>query len=253
MDLNGKVIVVTGGGQGLGRSMAVTLAAKGAKLALIDLSREKLDEAVELCKAAGGDAKAYIANVTKEDDVISTFDQIVEDFGSFNGIINNAGILRDGLLIKVKEGEIVKKLSFTEWQDVIDVNLTGVFLCGREAAERMIKLGIEGVIINISSLSRAGNIGQTNYSAAKAGVAAMAVSWAKELARYGIRSAAIAPGIIATDMAASMKPEALENLTAAAPLKRMGTPEEIGHTCAYIFENDYFTGRIIEMDGGLRL
>ncbi|WP_339340112.1 SDR family oxidoreductase [uncultured Oceanicoccus sp.] len=253
MDLNGKVIVVTGGGQGLGRSMAITLAAKGAKLALIDLSREKLDEAVELCKAAGGDAKAYIANVTKEDDVISTFDQIVEDFGSFNGIINNAGILRDGLLIKVKDGEIVKKLSFTEWQDVIDVNLTGVFLCGREAAERMIKLGIEGVIINISSLSRAGNIGQTNYSAAKAGVAAMAVSWAKELARYGIRSAAIAPGIIATDMAASMKPEALENLTAAAPLKRMGTPEEIGHTCAYIFENDYFTGRIIEMDGGLRL
>ena len=137
MDLNGKVIVVTGGGQGLGRSMAITLAAKGAKLALIDLSREKLDEAVELCKAAGGDAKAYIANVTKEDDVISTFDQIVEDFGSFNGIINNAGILRDGLLIKVKDGEIVKKLSFTEWQDVIDVNLTGVFLCGREAAERI--------------------------------------------------------------------------------------------------------------------
>ena len=253
MNLNGKVIAVTGGGQGLGRSMAMVLAAKGAKLALIDLNQEKLDEAVELCKAAGGDAKAYIANVAKEEDVISTFDQIVEDFGTFNGVINNAGILRDGLMLKVKDGEIVKKLSLAEWQAVIDVNLTGVFLCGREAAERMIKLGTEGVIINISSISKAGNMGQSNYSAAKAGVAAMAVTWAKELARYGIRAAAIAPGFIATDMVASMKPEALEKMTAGIPLKRLGTPEEIGHTCAYIFENDYFTGRVVEMDGGLRI
>ncbi|MCP3906716.1 MAG: SDR family oxidoreductase [Oceanicoccus sp.] len=253
MNLNGKVIAVTGGGQGLGRSMALVLAAKGAKLALIDLNQEKLDEAVELCKAAGGDAKAYIANVAKEEDVISTFDQIVEDFGTFNGVINNAGILRDGLMLKVKDGEIVKKLSLAEWQAVIDVNLTGVFLCGREAAERMIKLGTEGVIINISSISKAGNMGQSNYSAAKAGVAAMAVTWAKELARYGIRAAAIAPGFIATDMVASMKPEALEKMTAGIPLKRLGTPEEIGHTCAYIFENDYFTGRVVEMDGGLRI
>ncbi|ARN72862.1 SDR family oxidoreductase [Oceanicoccus sagamiensis] len=253
MDLNGKVIAVTGGGQGLGRSMAVVLAAKGAKMALIDLNQEKLDEAVELCKAAGGDAKAYIANVAKEEDVIATFDQIVEDFGTFNGVINNAGILRDGLMLKVKDGDIVKKLSLAEWQAVIDVNLTGVFLCGREAAERMIKLGTEGVIINISSISKAGNMGQSNYSAAKAGVAAMAVTWAKELARYGIRAAAIAPGFIATDMVASMKPEALEKMTSGIPLKRMGTPEEIGHTCAYIFENDYFSGRVIEMDGGLRI
>lgn len=253
MDLNGKVIAITGGGQGLGRSMALVLAAKGAKLALIDLNQDKLDEAVTLCKEAGGDAKAYIANVAKEDDVINTFDNIVADFGSLNGLINNAGILRDGLMIKVKDGEIVKKMTLAEWQAVIDVNLTGVFLCGREAAERMINLGTEGVIINISSISKAGNMGQTNYSAAKAGVAAMAVTWAKELARYNIRAAAIAPGFIATEMVASMKPEALEKISAGIPLKRMGTPEEIGHTCAYIFENDYFTGRVIEMDGGLRL
>ena len=253
MDLNGKVIAITGGGQGLGRSMALVLAAKGAKLALIDLNQDKLDEAVTLCKEAGGDAKAYIANVAKEDDVISTFDKIVADFGSLNGLINNAGILRDGLMIKVKDGEIVKKMTLAEWQAVIDVNLTGVFLCGREAAERMINLGTEGVIINISSISKAGNMGQTNYSAAKAGVAAMAVTWAKELARYNIRAAAIAPGFIATEMVASMKPEALEKISAGIPLKRMGKPEEIGHTCAYIFENDYFTGRVIEMDGGLRL
>jgi len=253
MNLKDKVIAVTGGGQGLGRSMALELAAKGAKLALIDLNQAKLDEAVELCRQAGGDARAYMANVAKEEDVVRTFDAIVSDLGGLDGLINNAGILRDGFLIKMKDGEIVKKMSLAEWQAVIDVNLTGVFLCGREAAERMIKLGSKGVIINISSLSKAGNMGQTNYSAAKAGVAAMTVTWAKELARYGIRSAGVAPGFIATEMVAGMKPEALEKMAEGIPLRRLGLPEEIGHTVVYILENDYFTGRIIEMDGGIRI
>src|SRR5690606_20862440 len=110
-----------------------------------------------------------------------------------------------------------------------------------------------GLIINISSISRAGNMGQSNYSAAKAGVAAMTVVWAKELARYGIRVAGIAPGFIETEMTASMKPEALEKMTAGIPLRRMGKPEEIAHRAAYLFENDYYRGRILEMDGGLRL
>jgi len=253
MNLKDKVVVVTGGGQGLGRSIALALAAKGAKLALFDLNYEKLQEAVELCKKAGGDARAYLCNVAKEDDVIHSFDAVVNDFGALNGVINNAGILRDGFMIKTKDGEIVKKMSLAEWQAVIDVNLTGVFLCGREAAERMIKLKCPGVILNISSLSRAGNMGQTNYSAAKAGAAAMTVTWAKELARYNIRSAAIAPGFIATEMVSSMKPEALEKMAEGIPLHRLGLPEEIGHTAVYIFENDYFTGRVIEMDGGIRI
>jgi 3-oxoacyl-[acyl-carrier protein] reductase len=253
MNLQDKVIVITGGGQGLGRSMALSLAAKGAKLGLIDLNQAKLDEAVQLCKAAGGNARAYLGNIAKEEDVIGIFDRVVADFGNLHGLINNAGILRDGLLIKAKDGEIQKKMSLAEWQSVIDVNLTGVFLCGREAAERMIKLGTKGVILNISSVSKSGNIGQTNYSAAKAGVAAMTVTWAKELARYGIRSAAIAPGFIATEMVASMKPEALQKMADGIPLHRLGEPDEIGHTAIYIFENDYFTGRVIEMDGGIRL
>ena len=253
MELNGKVVVVTGGGQGLGRCMALELASQGAKLALVDLNQEKLDEAVALCKDAGGDARSYIANVAQEEEVIALFDQIVADFGALDGLINNAGITRDGLMIKAKDGEIQKKMSLAEWQSVIDVNLTGVFLCAREAAERMIKLESKGLIINISSISRAGNMGQTNYSAAKAGVAAMTVTWAKELARYGIRSAAIAPGFIATEMVASMKPEALEKIAATIPLGRLGKPEEIAHTVKYIFENDYVTGRVIEMDGGIRL
>ena len=253
MDLNNKVIAITGAGQGLGRAMATVLAAKGTQLALIDLNQTALDETLSQCQAAGGDGKTYICNVSQEDDVIQTFDHIITDFGSLHGLINNAGILRDGMLIKTKDGAITKKMSLAEWQAVIDVNLTGVFLCGREAAERMIKLDSKGVIINISSLSKAGNMGQTNYSAAKAGVAAMAVTWAKELAQYGIRAAAIAPGFIATDMVASMKPETLQAITSFIPLQRMGTPEEIGHSCAYILENDYFTGRVIEMDGGLRI
>lgn len=253
MDLKDKVVVVTGGGQGLGRSIALTLAAKGAKLALFDLNKERLDTTAADCRAAGGDGRAYLCNVAKEEDVIRCFDQVVEDYGTLHGVINNAGILRDGLLIKAKDGEIVKKLSLAEWQAVIDVNLTGVFLCGREAAERMIKLGTQGVIINISSLSRAGNMGQSNYSAAKAGVATLAVTWAKELSRYGIRAAAIAPGFIATEMVASMKPEALAKMAEGIPLKRLGTPEEIGHTVTYIMENDYFTGRCIDMDGGIRI
>ena len=253
MDLKDKVIVVTGGGQGLGRAIACGLAARGAKLALVDLNQERLDETVELCQQAGGDGLAYIANVAVEDQGTALFDQGVADFGALSGLVNNAGILRDGLLLKVKEGEIIKKMSLAEWQAVIDVNLTGVFLCGREAAVKMVELGTPGLILNISSVSRAGNMGQSNYSAAKAGVAAMTVTWAKELARYNIRSTAIAPGFIGTEMIASMKPEALEKMTAGIPLKRMGTPEEIGHTCQYIFENDYFSGRVVEMDGVLRI
>ena len=253
MDLNNKVIAVTGGGQGLGRSMATLLAGKGAKLALIDLNRDTLEDAEEACRAAGGEAHSYVANVAVEKDVITAFDAIAEDFGQLNGVINNAGILRDALLIKAQDGEIVKKMSLAEWQAVIDVNLTGVFLCGREAAERMIRLGSEGVIINISSIAREGNLGQTNYSAAKAGVAAMTVTWAKELSRYGIRTGAIAPGFVGTEMVASMKPEALERMASGIPIHRLARPEEIGHACAYIFENDYFNGRVIDLDGGLRL
>ncbi len=252
MQLQDKVIIVTGGGQGLGRAMAEHLAGRGARLALVDLNQERLDEAVAACKAAGGDARAYLCNVASEEQVSEMVTRVAEDFGGLHGLVNNAGILRDGLLLKVKDGEI-SKMSLAQWQAVIDVNLTGVFLCTREVAAKMIELKSEGAIINISSISRAGNMGQTNYSAAKAGVASATVVWAKELARYGIRVAGVAPGFIETEMVASMKPEALEKMTAGIPLKRMGKPAEIAHSVAYIFENDYYTGRILELDGGLRL
>jgi len=252
MQLQDKVIIVTGGGQGLGRAMGEYLASKGARLALVDLNQERLDEAVAACKAAGGDARAYLCNVANEEQVSDMVARVAEDFGGLHGLVNNAGILRDGLLLKVKDGEI-SKMSLAQWQAVINVNLTGVFICTREVAAKMVELKSEGAIINISSISRAGNMGQTNYSAAKAGVASATVVWAKELARYGIRVAGVAPGFIETEMVASMKPEALEKMTAGIPLKRMGKPAEIAHSVAYIFENDYYTGRILELDGGLRL
>ena len=252
MQLNDSVIIITGGGQGLGRAMAEYLAGRGARLALVDLGQERLDEAVAACRAAGGEARGYICNVADEQQVIDMVAQVAQDFGSIHGLINNAGILRDGLLLKVRDGEI-QKMPLNQWQSVIDVNLTGVFLCTREVAAKMIELENQGLIINISSISRAGNMGQSNYSAAKAGVAAMTVVWAKELARYGIRVAGIAPGFIETEMTGSMKPEALEKMTAGIPLRRMGKPEEIAHSAAYLFENDYYSGRILELDGGLRL
>lgn len=139
MHLNDKVIIITGGCQGLGRSMAEYFAAKGANLALVDLNQEKLDQAVAACQAHGVKARAYLCNVANEEQVTHTVAQIAEDFGAINGLINNAGILRDGLLLKVKDGEMTK-MSLAQWQAVIDVNLTGVFLCTREVAAKMVEL-----------------------------------------------------------------------------------------------------------------
>jgi 3-oxoacyl-[acyl-carrier protein] reductase len=252
MLLQDKVIVITGGAQGLGRAMATHLAGKGVIPVLIDLNQEVLNEAVDLCIEAGSSAHAFVANVADEQSVIEVFGQIKDQLGRIDGLVNNAGITRDALFIKVEEGEVVKRMSLEQWQQVIDVNLTGSFLCGREAATKMIEGGNPGVIINISSISRSGNMGQTNYSASKAGVVAMTVAWASELARYGIRTGAIAPGFIATDMVMSMKEEARTKMTAGIPLKRLGEPDEIAQAVSFILENDYFSGRVIEVDGALR-
>lgn len=253
MDIRGKTILITGAGRGLGASMAKRLAGRGANLALLDLDAAGLAAVRDACRALGVRAETYSANVAQESDVIGTFDRVVADFGRLDGSIANAGILRDGLLVKAKDGDVTGKLSLEQWQAVIDVNLTGVFLCGREAAERMIRQGSGGCIINISSLSRAGNFGQSNYSAAKAGVAALTVVWAKELARHEIRVNAIAPGFIKTEMVASMKPEILEKMAAGIPVQRLGEPDEIAATAEFIFANDYLNGRILEIDGGQRL
>ena len=253
MNLSGKLVAITGAGCGIGRAMALAFAARGAYVAALDIQEKELEETCAQAAAAGVRAKGYRADVTDEAAVVASFDRLVADFGRCDVLVNNAGITRDALLVKSRDRDIVSKMSLAQWQAVIDVNLTGVFLCGREAADRMIRAGQGGLIINISSISREGNAGQTNYSAAKAGVAAMTVVWAKELARHGIRSAAIAPGFCRTKILAAMKPEIVARVTDAIPLKRLGDPAEIAATAIYIAENDFVTGRVIEVDGGLRL
>ena len=253
MEIKGKTIAVTGAGRGLGRAMALEFAGRGGNLALIDLNAANLETSRVQCAALGVTARSYLCNVSNEDAVGATMDAIVRDFGTLDVLINNAGIVKDALLIKVKDGEVVGKMTLDQWSTVIAVNLTGVFLCGREAAERMVRVGRGGVIVNISSISKDGNAGQTNYTAAKAGVAAMSTTWAKELARYGIRVGAIAPGFCATDILATMTPETLAKVTGPVPLKRLGQPGEIARTAVFIVENDFFTGRTVAVDGGLRI
>ncbi|MEM6639351.1 MAG: SDR family oxidoreductase [Pseudomonadota bacterium] len=254
MDISQSTIAITGAAGGLGSAMAQRLAGQGAQLALIDLDKSALEPVRAACIDAGaGAALAYAANVTDEADTSGVFAAIAADFGALHGVVNNAGITRDALTVKFRDGECVSAMTLDQWQSVLDANLTGVFLCGREASRHMITLGCHGCVINISSISRAGNMGQINYSATKAGVEAMAVVWAREWARYGIRAASIAPGFIGTDMVRSMKPEALKKLSAMIPVQRMGEPDEIARAVAFIFENDYFNGRCLELDGGLRL
>ena len=253
MDLNGKVIVITGGAQGLGLATALRLSPKQPHIALIDSNTETLAKAKQLIEDAGATATSWVCNVTQEDEVDQTFNQIAAQTGRLDAVVNNAGITRDSLFLKVKDGVVEKRMSLGQWQQVIDVNLTGTFLCGRAAATEMVKAGNGGCIINISSISRHGNMGQTNYTATKAGVAAMAVTWSKELARQGIRCAAIAPGYIGTEMVLTIKSEALEKITEGIPAQRLGQPDEIAKTVEFILENDYVNGRVIEVDGGLRI
>ena len=253
MDVRNKTVVVTGAGRGIGRAIALQFARHGANLALFDLNTGELESTLELCAAESVQARAYRVNVTEEAEVCAAMARVAAEFGRLDGLVNNAGIVRDALLVKVKDGAVVGRMSMDQWNAVIAVNLSGVFLCAREAAAQMIERGNGGVIVNISSISRAGNAGQSNYSAAKSGVESMSVVWAKELARYGIRVGALAPGFTQTDILASMRPEVLERLMAPVPLRRLGRPEEMAQSVLFIFENDFFTGRCLEVDGGLRL
>ena len=254
MQIENHHFVVTGAAQGLGEAISLALAGLGARVGLLDVNAERLEPVAQACRDAGaGDCLALGCDVSSEPAVAESFAALEARLGPIHGLVNNAGILRDGMLVKVKDGEIVDRLSLQQWQQVIDINLTGVFLCGREAADSMIRNRCSGVIVNISSISRAGNIGQSNYAAAKAGVAALTTTWARELARYGIRCAAIAPGVFETEMVASLKPEAHDRITSAVPLGRTGDVAELAKTVRFIIENDYFSGRILELDGGLRL
>jgi len=245
MDIRNKHCVVTGAGRGLGRQIAIELLERGAIVHACDLGLESLQELEQ--HAESGQLTCSICDVSSEPSVQDFF----AGLPAVDVLINNAGITRDGLLVKNKDG-VISTLSLNDFQQVLQVNLTGVFLCGRAAAARMAEAS-GGVIINISSVSRSGNYGQTNYSAAKAGVDAMTVTWSKELARFHIRCAAIAPGYLQTEMTAAIRPEILEKITAQVPLRRLGKMQEIADTVCFIISNDFVNGKILEIDGGLRI
>ncbi|HET7313951.1 SDR family oxidoreductase [Salinisphaera sp.] len=260
MNVEDKVIVITGAGRGLGRAIAQTLAANAARLALVDINEESLTQAGAACQDAGAQTRTYPVDVTDERAVEQLFNDVAGDFGQIDGLVNNAGVTRDALLVKVKDGNVTGKMSSEDWDTVMAVDLRSVFLCTREAVVKMIERGSaerapggSGLIVNISSISRAGNIGQTNYAAAKAGVVAMTTTWAGELARHGIRVAAVAPGFCNTRLVANMKENMRERLKEKIPLKRLGDPDEIGQTVLFIFQNEFVHGRVIEVDGGMRL
>ena len=243
----GKKVIITGGGRGIGKKIAVDLLARGAKPFVVDVVQENLDA---LKKETG--ISGAILDVTNEAAIEKFFESYVSQNGAPDALINNAGITADGLFIKKKDAEVTK-FPLTNWEKVININLTGTFLCGREAAFHMVKSGVKGVIINISSICRAGNVGQCNYSASKAAVVALTVTWSKELAKYGIRTGAIAPGYVNTEMVAKIKPEMLERIVANIPAGRLGEMSEIAMTAQFIIENEFFSGRVIEVDGGMRI
>jgi 3-oxoacyl-[acyl-carrier protein] reductase len=247
VEIAGKRVVITGGGRGMGKKFAVDLQQQGAQPYVIDVVQENLDALKNETGIPG-----RVMDVTSEKDVEAFFDAYTKEYGAPDVLINNAGITSDALFIRQK-GEEITKFPFSNWEKVLNVNLTGVFLCAREAAFHMVKAGVKGVIINISSISRAGNLGQTNYSATKAAVDAMTVTWAKELSRYGIRVAAIAPGYINTEMVAKIRQEVLDKIIQNIPVGRLGEMDEISRAAQFIIGNDFFTGRVLEVDGGMRI
>lgn len=253
MDLSGKSVVVTGAGKGIGQAIALAFARQGAVVSVLDINAEDAAQTAQRCRAVQREAHAFACNVGDEQQIERALDAVVAATGRLDVLVNNAGIMRDALLVKTENGRVTGKMSLQQWQTVIDVDLTGVFLCGREAAVRMVPLGNGGVIINIASISCAGNYGQSNYSAAKAGVVALSTVWAKELARYKIRSAAIAPGFTRTGIIDTMRPEILSKAVQLVPLQRLCEPDEIAHGAIFIAENDFYSGRVLEIDGALRV
>ena len=239
--------LVTGSASGLGFCFALELARAGATVVAVDLNETGLRQLETESKQSIVTSRL---DVSDEAAVTSFVRDTAERFGGFNVLVNNAGILRDGLLVQ-KERSWIKKLPTTPWKQVLDVNLTGPYLLTREVAADIIKREIrESVVVNISSISRAGNPGQSNYAASKAGLDACTRTWALELAASGIRVAGIAPGLVDTPLLAHISDEAKATLINGIPLGRIGTPYEIWLALKFIIECDYFTGRVIEVDGG---
>ena len=249
MRLKDKVTLITGGAAGIGKATAQRFQEEGAVVVICDVK----EEAGQAVADELGLAAFYKVNVADRQDVQRWIDDVAARFGRIDVLVNNAGVLRDGRLVVVKEGALVKQMPEADWDLVIGVNLKGVFNCTQAVAPVMIRQG-SGVILNASSVvGLDGNFGQTNYVATKAGVVGMTKVWARELGRNGIRVNAIAPGFILTEMVLQMPEKIREEMAAHAPLRRMGEPRDIAN--AYLFlasdEASYISGEVLRVDGGI--
>jgi 3-oxoacyl-[acyl-carrier-protein] reductase len=242
--LKDRIAVVTGGADGIGRATAMRFAQEGAVVVIWDMNEEKGKQTVAEINAAGGKASFLKVNTSNFAEVEAASKKVVEQYGKYEILINNAGITRDSTL---------KKMTPELWQQVIDVNLTGVFYCAKCAADIMTEQGW-GRIVNASSVvALYGNFGQTNYVATKAGLIGMTKTMARELGKKGVTVNAVAPGFILTDMVRKMPEEVLKSMEDKVPVKRLGKPEEIAAAYAFLASDDaaYINGTVISVDGGM--
>lgn len=243
--LDSKVAIVTGAGRGLGKGIAKKLAEKGAKVVVADIIIENSKECAKEINDSGGNAISTMCNISKLEEVNSLYKTTIEKYGKVDIVVNNAGINKDGMLHKMTD---------EQWDTVISVNLTGTFYMNREAAKIMREQGY-GRIINISSMSWLGNIGQANYAASKAGVIGITKTAARELAAKGITCNAICPGFIETDMTKSVPQKVWDIMISKIPAGRAGSSEDVGNIVAFLSSDEasYINGQIIEVSGGMIL
>ena len=246
MRLTGKVSIITGAGQGIGRATALKFAKEGAKVAVCDINSESIQQTVELVESAGGEAIGFIVDVTDKDSIARMVDGVMAKWGRIDTLVNNAGIVQDAQF---------KKMSEDQFDRVIDVNLKGVYNCTKAVVDIMLQQN-SGVILNASSIVGIyGNFGQTNYAATKFGVIGMVKTWARELGRKGIRANAICPGFVETPILSSMPEKVVRMMEDRVPMGRLAKPEEIANTYAWLASDEasYINGAVIEVSGGVTI
>jgi len=247
MDLKGKNCLITGGSRGIGRHMALHFAGLGANVAITySRSAGAAEEVAELAREKGVKAKAYQADAVDYKKAEEVINSIVAEWGTLDVLVNNAGITRDNLILRMDE---------SQWDDVINTNLKSIFNYSKAAAKPMMRAR-GGSIINVGSVvGISGNAGQSNYAASKAGIIGFTKSFAKELASRGIRANVIAPGYILTEMTEKLNEKVLESIKSETPLGRAGNPEEVSNTAAFLASglSSYITGEVIRVDGGMAM
>ncbi len=259
LEIKDAVAVITGGGGGIGLELAKYWVNNGGKVVIADIAQDLLDKAEAELKALGGEVLSVVANVTTEEDNGKLADAAIERFGQINLVAPFAGIIRDGMMVSPdrETGKVTRKMSLGDFQLVIDINLTGVFLTVRECAERMINNNCKGLICLISSTGSLGTAGQINYSSTKAAMSVMPKVITAEFFRRGladkIRCVAVAPGYVGTAMVKGMNQKALDKILSQVPIGRLIEPEEVAQLVGDIYKNEALAGEVFFIHGGLRL